>query len=131
MKVVLVEVGKPAKITDMPHDLKAMQTIVEGPIQALYPWDDPVALVCNEEGKLHGLPLNRILEDYDIIAGNFFLCGLSKDNFASLSGSLAKKYQEKFLYPERIAIQDGHVLVFRVVGQPSPPENKKNHDPER
>ena len=59
MKVVLVEVGKPAKITDIPHDLKAMQTIVEGPIQALYPWDDPVALVCNEEGKLHGLPLNR------------------------------------------------------------------------
>ena len=36
MKVVLVEVGKPAKITDIPHDLKAMQTIVEGPIQALY-----------------------------------------------------------------------------------------------
>lgn len=97
MKVVLVEVGKPAKIADIPHDLKAMQTIVEGPIQALYPWDDPVALVCNEEGKLHGLPLNRILEDYDIIAGNFFLCGLSKDNFASLSESLAKKYQEKFL----------------------------------
>ena len=48
MKVVLVEVGKPAKIADIPHDLKAMQTIVEGPIQALYPWDDPVALVCNE-----------------------------------------------------------------------------------
>ncbi len=131
MKVVLVEVGKPAKIADIPHDLKAMQTIVEGPIQALYPWDDPVALVCNEEGKLHGLPPNRILEDYDIIAGNFFLCGLSKDNFASLSESLAKKYQEKFLYPERIAIQDGHVLVFRVVGQPSPPEKEKNHDPER
>ena len=131
MKVVLVEVGKPAKITDIPHDLKAMQTIVEGPIQALYPWDDPVALVCNEEGKLHGLPLNRILEDYDIIAGNFFLCGLSKDNFASLSGRMDKKYQEKFLYPERIAIQDGHVLVFRVVGQPSPPGKEKKHDPER
>ena len=131
MKVVLVEVGKPAKIADIPHDLKAMQTIVEGPIQALYPWDDPVALVCNEEGKLHGLPLNRILEDYDIIAGNFFLCGLSKDNFPSLSGSLPKKYQEKFLYPERIAIQDGHVLVFRVAGQPNPPRKEKKHDPER
>ena len=70
MKVVLVEVGKPAKIADIPHDLKAIHTFVEGPIQALFPWDAPVALVCNEEGKLHGLPPNRILEDYDIIAGN-------------------------------------------------------------
>ena len=107
-----------------------MQTIVEGPSRRYTPGMTR-CLVCNEEGKLHGLPLNRILEDYDIIAGNFFLCGLSKDNFASLSESLAKKYQEKFLYPERIAIQDGHVLVFRVVGQPSPPEKEKNHDPER
>ena len=120
MKVVLVEVGKPAKIADIPHDLKAMQTIVEGPIQALYPWDDPVALVCNEEGRLHGLPPNRILEDYDIIAGNFFLCGLSKDNFASLSGSLAKKYQEKFLYPERIAIQEWSCLGVSCCGAAQP-----------
>ena len=131
MKVVLVEVGKPAKITDIPHDLKAMQTIVEGPIQALYPWDDPVALVCNEEGKLHGLPLNRILEDYDIIAGTFFICGLSKGNFTSLTDELAKKYQEKFLYPERIAIRDGYVFVFRNVGQKRPPEKGKKHDSER
>ena len=131
MKVVLVEVGKPAKITDIPHDLKAMQTIVEGPIQALYPWDDPVALVCNEEGKLHSLPLNRILEDYDIIAGTFFICGLSKGNFTSLTDELAKKYQEKFLYPERIAIRDGYVFVFRNVGQKRPPEKGKKHDSER
>lgn len=72
MKVVLVEKGKPAKIADIPHDLKAMQAIVEGPIQALYPWNDPVALVCNDEGKMRGLPWNRVLEGYDIIAGNFF-----------------------------------------------------------
>lgn len=131
MKVVLVEVGKPAKITDIPHDLKAMQTIVEGPIQALYPWDDPVALVCNEEGKLHGLPLNRVLEGYDVIAGTFFICGLSKGSFTNLTDELAKKYQEKFLYPERIAIRDSYVFVFRNVGQKRPPEKGKNHDPER
>lgn len=131
MKVALVEVGKPAKITDIPYDLKAMQTIVEGPIQALYPWDDPVALVCNDEGMLRGLPLNRVLEDYDVIAGTFFICGLSKGNFTSLTDELAKKYQEKFLYPERIGIRDGYVFVFRNVGQMRPPEKGKNHDQER
>lgn len=131
MKVVLVEVGKPAKIADIPHDLKAMQTIVEGPIQALYPWDDPVALVCNDEGMLRGLPLNRVLEGYDVIAGTFFICGLSKGSFTNLTDELAKKYQEKFLYPERIAIRDSYVFVFRNVGQKRPPEKGKNHDPER
>ena len=30
-----------------------------------YPYEDPVALVCNEEGKLEGLPLNRALRDED------------------------------------------------------------------
>ena len=131
MQVVLVEPGKPARITDIPSDSQSLRTVVDGFIQTIYPWKDPVALVCNDEGMLRGLPLNRVLEDYDVIAGTFFICGLSKGNFTGLTDELAKKYQEKFLYPERIAIQDGHVLVFRVVGQPSPPENKKNHDPER
>ena len=29
--------------------------------------------VCNDEGKLEGLPLNRTLGDYDVIAGTFFV----------------------------------------------------------
>lgn len=45
--------------------------MVGGPIQALYPWEEPVAIVCNDEGKNMGLPLNRVLENYDIIAGAF------------------------------------------------------------
>ena len=32
---------------------------------AIYPYEDPVALVCNEEGKREGLPLNRALRDED------------------------------------------------------------------
>lgn len=45
---------------------------------------------------MNGLPLNRRLEDYDIIAGTFFICGLSEDNFASLPTDLMTKYKEKF-----------------------------------
>lgn len=131
MQVVLVEPGKPARITDIPSDSQSLRAVVDGFIQTIYPWQDPVALVCNDEGMLRGLPLNRVLEDYDVIAGTFFICGLSKGNFTGLTDELAKKYQEKFLYPERIAIRDGYVFVFRNVGQKRPPEKGKTHDPER
>ena len=44
----------------------------------IYPYEDPIALVCNEEGKLEGLPLNRALRDedgdiYDVVAGTFMV----------------------------------------------------------
>ena len=119
MKVVLVEVGKPAKITDIPHDLKAMQTIVEGPIQALYPWDDPVALVCNEEGKLLGLPANRALRDesgavYDIVCGTFFLCGAPSDTetFASLTPEQIARLERQFHAPEIFVGMGGRIVCL-------------------
>ncbi len=45
-----------------------------------------MALICNEEGKFLGLPLNRALRDdagevYDIIAGNFLITGLVRKIF--------------------------------------------------
>lgn len=68
---------KPERV-DIPDTLEAMQKVVGGYIQAVYPFEEPVALICNEEGKLNGLPLNRALWDedgnlYDIISGTFFL----------------------------------------------------------
>ena len=102
MKILFVEPGKEAQPAEIQGDLKEMQAIVGGQIQALYPWEDPVALICNDEGKLLRLPLNRMLEDYDVIAGNFFICGIEGDEFVSLSDPLMIKYQKKFRYPELI-----------------------------
>ena len=102
MKILFVEPGKEAQPAEIQGDLKEMQAIVGGQIQALYPWEDPVALICNDEGKLLRLPLNRALEDYDMIAGNFFICGIEGDAFVSLSDPLMIKYQKKFRYPELI-----------------------------
>ena len=75
--------------------------MVGGSIQALFPYADPVALICHEEGKLIGLPWNRPLRDddgfiYDIIAGTFLVTGLTKDNFGSLPTELVEKYTEIF-----------------------------------
>lgn len=111
MNVLIVEPGKVPRESEIGSDLKSMQEVVGGYIEAVYPYDDPVALVCNEEGKLEGLPLNRRLEDYDIIAGTFFICGLSKDNFASLSPELMATYKEKFAQPEQFMRIGGQIVA--------------------
>ena len=36
-----------------------MQAVVGGNIEALYPFEEAVSIICNEEGKINGLPLNR------------------------------------------------------------------------
>ena len=99
MEVLLVEPGKEARIAEIGDGLKSLQAAVGGWIEAVYPFDDPVALVCNDEGKIMQMPLNRALrgEDgkiYDAIAGPFFICGLGEDNFCSLPKELQAKYME-------------------------------------
>ena len=123
MTVVMVEPGKEAQITELPHTLKVMQKAVGGSIEAVYPFDDPVAIVCNEGGKLDGLPLNRGIYDpdgnlYDILAGTFFVAGLKEDDFGSLSPELAQKYREHFKSPERFFKING-----RIIGLKENPEN--------
>lgn len=57
--VVLVEPGKLARQVRIPANLKGMQATVKGSIEAFYPFEEQVCIVCNEEGKITGLPLNR------------------------------------------------------------------------
>ena len=60
--------------------------------------------VCNEEGKMLGLPLNRTLQGTgDIICGTFFICGAPADaeDFDSLTKEQIVKYYKMFEFPER------------------------------
>lgn len=105
IKVVLCEPGKKARVTTIMNSLESLQKMVGGYIEAVYPFDDPVAIVCNEEGKINGCELNRSLKDesgkvYDIIAGSFLVVGLSEDDFASLSKEHQDKYCKMFEHPE-------------------------------
>ena len=104
MKILIVEPLTPPREADVPNTLASLQQIVGGTIEAIYPYSDPVALVCHDEGKLLGLPPNRRLEDYDVIAGTFCIVGLSEDNFKSLSLELMEKYKKKFALPELFII---------------------------
>jgi hypothetical protein len=103
----MLEPNKKAYVTEIGDGLHDMQKVVGGLIEAVYPFSEDIfaALVVNEEGKLEGLPLNRALRDedgeiYDLIAGTGFICGLSDENFASLSDELIGKLLPRFLLPE-------------------------------
>ena len=52
IKVLRIKAHCYPEIVRIPLGLDSLQKEVGGPIQAVYPWDDPVALICNEEGKL-------------------------------------------------------------------------------
>ena len=104
MKVIIIKPFMNPYVAEIKGDLESMQEIIGGYIEAVYPFDDPeIALVCNEEGKICGLPLNRFLFDedgnlLDMIAGTFFLCSapLDSENFKSMPDNLIQKYLDKF-----------------------------------
>ena len=119
MRVIVVEPQKKPVVQDIDTGLASMQKIVGGSIEAIYPFDEPVALICNEEGKLLNLPMNRALRDengtvYDIISGTFFLCAAppDSDRFESLSDQQVRTYLERFAMPEMILNVGGDLFVL-------------------
>lgn len=119
MKIIVVEPQKKPVVQEIDAGLEAMQKIVGGSIEAVYPFDEPVALICNEAGKLLNLPLNRALRDadgtvYDIISGTFFLCAApsDSDHFEGLTGEQVKTYMERFAVPEMFINVGGDLFVL-------------------
>ena len=103
-----------------------MQALVGGYIQAVYPFEQPVARVCCESGKLEGLPLNRALRDsdgdiYDIVAGNFFIVGLGQNDFTDLPHELAERFAKQFRHPEMFMRVDDKIVV-----EPMPDEQAQS-----
>ena len=116
MTVLAVLPGKAPGRIELDGSLESMQQFVGGTIQAVYPFSDPVAIVCNDEGKLMGLEHNRALRDeagnvYDILCGPFFICGLGEEDFASLSEELIQKYTQLFQRPELFLRINGALMV--------------------
>jgi len=104
MNIVIVEPGTSPRAAVIAPEFSSMQEVVGGLIQAIYLFDEEVALVCNEEGKLMGLPPNRVLrhpetdEIYDVVAGTFFLCAAPahSENFESLAEEQIQRYTKYF-----------------------------------
>ena len=117
MNVIVVEPERKPYLKAIKTGLEALQREVGGDIQALYPYEDLVALICNENGKTDALPLNRALRDedkhiYDVVAGTFLIVGLGEESFVSVPDELVDKYKDKFRTPELFMNIDEKIVVM-------------------
>ncbi len=120
IKALKIEPKKNPVVVEMENTLEELQRVVDGYIEAVYPFEDPVVIIANEEGKLNGLPLNRALKGddgkvYDIIAGTFVLVGCGEDgDFISLSEEMLKRYEKRFHDAETFLWLGGTIVVVPV-----------------
>ena len=117
MRVLKVESGKAPYVLEIDEGLDSLQREVDGYIQSIYPWNEPCAIICDDEAKLKGKALNRALRDennqiYDIIAGSFLIVGLGEENFISLDDTQVEVFMDRFAIPEVfIQIRDDILVI--------------------
>ena len=119
MKAIIVEPDARPRVADIQSDLESLQEIVAGDIQVVYPFDDPVGIICNDEGKILGLPLNRALRDengeiYDILSGTFIVAGLTEDDFGDLTDEQVDKYMKLYHNKEMFIRKGDRIISFAV-----------------
>ena len=116
LRVVYVEPGKPAYTAQLENSLRAMQRAVEGNIEVVCNGDGTL-IVCNEEGKLQGLPPNRRV-GRGVIVGSFFVAGEAGEDFRSLTEEEARRYEKKFSQADEITeeevMADSSIKVYTV-----------------
>ena len=122
MRILVVEPQKAPYEKQIENGLKPLQESVGGYIQAIYPFDDPVAIIVNEEGKLDNLPLNRALRDetgsiYDVTAGTMLIVGLGEEDFCSLTPEQIDKYSALYETPEDFLQLNGKIIVMPMESQ--------------
>lgn len=113
------------------NGLSEMQETVGGSIQAIYPFEDMVAVVCNDEGILLGMPFNRSMEGgYGGVFGTFFVCGLGEDDFCSLSPEQVETYKKKFHHAEiLLGVRGNDFVTLKVQPKQRPAPDTPNRAP--
>ena len=98
MNVLIVEPGKHPRLADIDESLESLQKTVGGYIEAIYPFEDEIAIICDEESKLKSdTEWNRMLpEIHDVIKGTFIIAGLGDEDFTDITPELAEKYRQRF-----------------------------------
>ena len=128
LDVLLVKPGMYPQAVQIGSELEDLQKAVGGDIEAVYPYNEPVALIVNDEGTLNGSELNRALRDnegqiYDIVAGDFLVVGLGEEDFASLSPELMEKFEKEFHQPEMFVRMGRSIMAL-----PLPDDKVKTAD---
>lgn len=116
---LVLEPMKKPYVKEIEHTLENLQNEVGGSIEAVYPFEDKVAIICNDEHKFNGMPMNRCLRDqdgeiYDILGGNLLVVGLSEYDFGSLTPEQVDKFSDCFQTPEMFMNINGSLVVLPV-----------------
>lgn len=119
IKVLAIRPAQKPEVVEIDNELETFQSFVGGYIQVIYPWEDEVGIICNDEGKFCGAELNRALRNdegkvYDIIAGDFLIAGLDGEDFGSLSDEQIKRYSKRFAVPEQFVKVDDKLLILPI-----------------
>lgn len=95
MKAIIKKPGEKPRVIEIENELSALQEAVEGYIQAV-PLAADACIICNEEGKLIGLPYNtRIMNE--IFVGNILFVGVAGEEFCSLTNEQISLITERGL----------------------------------
>ena len=117
--------------------LEEMQAVVGGWIEAIYPYEEEVAIVCNEEGLINGLPFNRrVPGGYGGVFGTFFICGLGEEDFCSLPAELVERFKSEYQNSELlIGAKGNEPITLPIPSKPKlterPSNGKEHQNPER
>ncbi len=111
MKVLIVEPDYEPYEGEV-KDLPEMQAVVGGRITAIYPFEERVGIVSNDDALSLRLPFNRSMEHgYGGVFGTFFVCGLGENDFCSLTPEQMERYKKKYHMAERLIAVDGSTPV--------------------
>ena len=141
LRVLLLKPGELAEIAEIEDNLESMQRLVEGNIEEYMPFEDAsdprtgdCAIVCNEEGKMLGMELNRGIFDQngrlqDIIAGPFFICyaPVESERFLSMPPDLEEKMRKKFELSEQFYVSENGIRSKKM----HPVNHDRKHQMER
>ena len=84
MRVIIKEPNDDARIEDIENTLDELQRIVGGYIEVIPLTFDDI-IICNEEGKLKGLPHNFNMPVHGSIVGTVIICSEEGEGFTDFT----------------------------------------------
>lgn len=127
MRVLVIKPGQAPTTQDIDNTLEDLQELVNVQgrkyIEVFYPFNDSVACICNEEGKLYPCfePNRAILNDYgqvqDIVFGTLIITGISEvdGDLTSLTEKQIEQYSHQFHYANEFYIDPSGTLCYENV----------------
>lgn len=133
-KVISCPVGKKSELLELEDlELSTLQKLVKGLIEVvIISESDNVIVICNEEGLIRDLSLNRVIYNNDIgqpisvISGDFLIIREFEDANGELDfcgfddEEMTNKYLTTYRYPERVLKTN----LDQVIVIPYDPEHK-------